>query len=190
MSNPIKLGKLVNSYTQPLKCVYCGKQSEKFTEFSTMWLCYECIDAHKPKFERNDLVWFLKYNRDLDKLEVICGKILEYIPSRLKSYYIEYHNSGETFKGIGVAEDYIFHTKDECIAFGKSLGNLASENEVADYNLMKKQAKLYKQISDFLKLPEAIKFGVTGIDVRVENGYVNAEWKFGKRNAGDIKNDV
>lgn len=190
MSNPIKLGKLMQSYKQPNTCTYCGKQSNNYNEFRTRWLCYECEDAHKPKFKPDDLVWFLKYNRDLDKIEVICGKIKRYAPFRLKSYFIEYHSMGEPFKDISVAEDYIFHTKDECIAFGKSLGNLASENETADYNLMKKQAKLYKQISDFLKLPEAIKFGVTGIDARVENGYVNAEWKFGKRNAGDIKNDV
>ena len=84
-------------------------------------------------------------------------------------------------------EDYIFATKDECIAYGETLGEVASDLQIQDLNLMKKQAKVYKQISDFLKSSEAIQFGVIGIDARVENGYVNAEWKFGNRKDKDIK---
>ena len=89
-----------------------------------------------------------------------------------------------------IYEDYIFNTKEDCILYGNKLGEIASDLQIQDLNLMKKQSKLYKQISDFLKSSEAIQFGVRGIDARVENGYVNAEWKFGKRDVGDIKDII
>ena len=44
-----------------------------------------------------------------------------------------------------------------------------------------------KQISDFLKSSEAIQFNITGLDAKVDDGYVNVEWKFGSRKDKDIK---
>ena len=186
MENPIKMGKLSNH--RNMSCIICGKESSNFISYSnweTHWLCKNCVS--KMKFKPSDIVWFLKFNKDLKKLEVICGIIKRYNNRRIKTYTIEYHKSDEPFKKCDVYEDYVFTTKDECIAYGETLGEVASDLQIQDLNLMKKQAKVYKQISDFLKSSEAIQFGVTGIDVKVENGYVNAEWKFGKRDIGDIK---
>ena len=186
MENPIKMGKLANY--KHISCIHCNRESSMFINYSdweTYWLCKKCID--KMKFKPSDIVWFLKFNKDLEKLEVICGSIKYYSNRRIKTYAIEYHISDGPFKRCDVYEDYIFATKDECIAYGNKIGDVASDLQIQDLNLMKKQGKLYKQISDFLKSPEAIQFGVTGIDVRVENGYINAEWKFGKRNIGDVK---
>ena len=63
---------------------------------------------------------------------------------------------------------------------------VAKEIQIQDQTLMNKQDKLYKQIKEFLESDSAIKFNVIGINVKVENGYVNAEWKFGDRKKGDI----
>lgn len=185
MENPIKMGKLA-SYKM-MQCVYCGKIETGFVykEFTNHWLCNDCVS--KTKFKPKDLVWFLKFNKDLGKLEVICGTIKYYHSRRVKTYAIEYHISDEPFKRCDVYEDYIFATKEECVAYGHTIGEVASDLQIQDLNLMKKQGKLYKQIYDFLNSQEARQFGVTGIDARVENGYVNADWKFGKRDVGDIK---
>ena len=186
MENPIKMGKLSNY--RNMSCVICGKESSNFISYNgwvNHWLCEDCKD--KMRYKPKDVVWFLKFNKDLGKLEVICGSIAHYTSRRSRTYNIDYHISDGPFKRCDVYEDYIFTTKDECIAYGNKIGEVASELQIQDLNLTKKQGKLYKQISDFLKSPEAIQFGVTGIDVRVENGYVNAYWKFGERNQGDIK---
>ena len=186
MENPIKMGKLSNY--RNMSCTICGKESSNFISYSdweTHWLCKKCV--YMMKFKPKDIVWFLKFNKDIEKLEVICGSIKYYSNRRIRTYAIEYHISDGPFKSCDVYEDYIFATKDECIAYGNEIGEVASDLQIQDLNLMKKQGKIYKQISDFLKSPEAVQFGVTGIDVRVENGYVNAEWKFGKRDVGDIK---
>ena len=57
-----------------------------------------------------------------------------------------------------------------------------------DVYLMGEQNLIYNMIKNFLKSEEAIKFNITGLDIKIEDGYVNAEWKFGKRNKVDIKN--
>ena len=190
MGNPLKSGKCHNTRSS-CKCYICGYEADypyyrqPAEIFVNNWLCINCSKV--LKYSLNDYVWFLKYNKILDKLEVLYGKICAISFIRVRTYTIEYHISDGPFKRCDVYEDYIFATKDECVAYGNEIGEVASDLQIQDLNLMKKQAKVYKQISDFLKSSEAIQFGVTGIDVRVENGYVNAEWKFGKRNRGDIK---
>ena len=177
MENPIKMGKLS-----------CGKESSNFISYSgweTHWLCKDCVS--KMKFKPKDIVWFLKFNKDLEKLEIICGSVKYYSNRRIKTYAIEYHISDGPFKRCNVYEDYIFATKDECIAYGNEIGEVASDLQIQDLNLMKKQAKVYKQISDFLKSSEAIQFNITGLDAKVDDGYVNVEWKFGSRKDKDIK---
>lgn len=181
MSNPIKMGKLSDYKT----CAICNKEVLNYAEFESYWLCKTC--ASKLKFKIGDLVWFLKYNKDLDKLEVLCGAIRGYHYRRINTYKIEHNQFNETSENMYVNEEYIFPNKEECVAYGNKIGEVASDLQVQDLHLMKKQNKLYKQISNFLKSSEAIQFGVTGIDVKVENGYVNAEWKFGKRDINDIK---
>lgn len=181
MSNPIKMGKLSNYRT----CAICNKKVFSYTEFESHWLCKNCVS--KLKFKIGDLVWFLKYNKSLDKLEVLCGVIKGYHYRRINTYKIEYNQFNETFKSVYVYEDYIFSNKEECVAYGNKIGEVASDLQLQDLHLMQKQNKLYKQINDFLKSSEAIQFGIIGVDVKIENGYVNAEWKFGKRNINDIK---
>lgn len=190
MGNPLKSGKSRQTRSN-CKCFICGYEADypyynQPTQiFINNWLCINC--SKTLKYNINDYVWFLKYNKILDKLEVLYGKVCYVSNTRVKTYAVEYHISDRPFKRCDVYEDYMFATKDECIAYGNEIGEVASDLQIQDLNLMKKQGKVYKQISDFLKSPEAVQFGVTGIDVRVENGYVNAEWKFGKRDIGDIK---
>lgn len=186
MENPIKMGKLSNY--RNMSCTICGKESSNFISYSgweTHWLCKDCVS--KMKFKPKDIVWFLKFNKDIGKLEVICGSIKYYHSRRIRTYAIEYHISDEPFRSCDVFEEYVFATKDECVAYGNEIGEVASDLQIQDLTLMKKQGKLYKQICDFLKSPEAVQFNVTGISAKVENGYVNAEWQFGNRTKDDIK---
>lgn len=61
------------------------------------------------------------------------------------------------------------------------------ENEkLQDAYLMGQQDMVYRTIQEFLNTETARKFGVTGIDVKLEDGYVNASWKFGERKANDL----
>lgn len=55
-----------------------------------------------------------------------------------------------------------------------------------DLMLMAQQSTIYDIIKNFLKTDLAIQGKITGIDVRIEEGYVNASWKFGERNKDDI----
>ena len=61
--------------------------------------------------------------------------------------------------------------------------------KLEDMFLMGQQDMIYNTVKTFLKSKEAVKFNIIGINVKVENGYVNAEWKFGNRREGDIKDE-
>lgn len=183
MSNPLKLGKLYKYFDR--KCIICGKEEDyKLGNFITCWLCKDC--ENKTKFKIKDLIWFVHYNKSLDKLEILCGTIINFEFRRLNTYRVEYHKFDEPFKICEVKEEYIFKTREEAENYGKKLMEVAEEIQIQDQTLMKKQDKLYKQIKEFLESNSAIKFNVTGIDIKIENGYVNAEWKFGDRKKGDI----
>lgn len=56
-----------------------------------------------------------------------------------------------------------------------------------DYFVMGMQDMVYRTVSDFLKSQYAIDFNIVGLDVKIEEGYINASWKFGNRKEGDIK---
>ena len=61
------------------------------------------------------------------------------------------------------------------------------ENEkLQDAYLMGQQDMVYRTIQEFLNTETARKFGDIGIDVKLEDGYVNASWKFGERKANDL----
>ena len=62
-------------------------------------------------------------------------------------------------------------------------------NKSEDLLLMTMQDTVYETVKAFLKSDLAIKGNVTGIDIKIEKGYVNAEWKFGNRKKGDIIQD-
>jgi hypothetical protein len=59
-------------------------------------------------------------------------------------------------------------------------------NKTDDLILMTQQDGVYQIIKMFLKSDLAIESNIIGINVAVENGYVNAEWKFGNRTKEDI----
>ena len=46
------------------------------------------------------------------------------------------------YSGADVYEDYIFATKDECVAYGNTIGEVASDLQIQDLNLMKKQMNM------------------------------------------------
>lgn len=58
--------------------------------------------------------------------------------------------------------------------------------KLRDAYLMGQQNVVYMIIQNFLDTDTAREFGITGIDVSIEDNYVNAEWKFGERKEGDI----
>ena len=123
-------------------------------------------------------------------MEVTYGTIVGYDSTRVNTYRIKYRTSEEFFDIRYVYEEYIFTDKDECIKYGNSIGTVASELELQDLSLMKKQDKLYKQLKEFFKSSEAIRFNVCGIKAEVKDGYVNVEWEFNNRKIGDIKDDI
>lgn len=188
MSNPLKLGKCYGYFDK--KCVYCGREEDEYSDMSNYvagWLCNEC--ESKTKYKIRDAIWFLHYNRSLDKLEVLQGRIFTYSSRRVKTYRISYNKLDEPYKFCDVKEDYIFSNKKEAIEYGKTIMEVADDMQVQDCLLMQKQNKVYKQIKEFLESDSAILFNIIGIDVKVEKGYVNAEWKFGDREKGDIIQD-
>lgn len=64
--------------------------------------------------------------------------------------------------------------------------NNKEDEKLQDAYLMGQQDMVYKIIQEFLDTETARKFGVTGIDVKLEDGFVNASWKFGERKENDI----
>ena len=60
------------------------------------------------------------------------------------------------------------------------------DEKLQDAYLMGQQDMFYRIIQEFLDTETARKFGVTGIDVKLEDGFVNASWKFGERKENDI----
>lgn len=58
-----------------------------------------------------------------------------------------------------------------------------------DYFIMGMQEMTYRTVCDFLKSQYAIDFNIVGLDVKIEEGYINASWKFGDRKKGDIKDE-
>ena len=51
---------------------------------------------------------------------------------------------------------------------------------------MELQDLTYKVIKEVLKSDLAIEANISGISVKISEGYVNAEWHFNKRKKGDI----
>lgn len=62
-------------------------------------------------------------------------------------------------------------------------------NKEDDLILMAQQSLVYDIIKNFLKTDLAREANISGISVKISEGYVNAEWKFDKRCKGDIKED-
>lgn len=53
--------------------------------------------------------------------------------------------------------------------------------EIEETFLMGKQEAIYQTVATFLSTPEAIKYNIVGVEIVIENGYVNCYWKFGER---------
>lgn len=187
-SRMLKLGKMV-AYDK-CKCIFCNKSIyySGSVDFKNQWLCVDCSD--QLKFSIGQVIYFLKENRDLKKLEIIKGKIIKLYNYRELTYIIHYYNDQNILQRAEVYQDYIFSTKEEALKNGNEYGILADEIEIADYYLMKKQDRLVKAIKKFLESDSAINFGVTGIDVNLEHGYINFMWKFGNRFKGDVRDDT
>ncbi len=60
-------------------------------------------------------------------------------------------------------------------------------NKEDDLMLMAQQSMCYDIIKQFLNTDLARAGRIIGINVEIKDGYVNAEWKFGDRKNGDIK---
>lgn len=76
--------------------------------------------------------------------------------------------------------------KDVNTVVEKPIGSeqLTSEDlmeELEDAFLMGKQEAVYQSVATFLSTPEAIKNNIIGVEIIIENGYINCYWKFGER---------
>ena len=138
------------------------------------------------KYKKGSKIYFIKWNRNLEKLQITKGSIFSLSSNREVTYRVMY---GDPVKYLDVKEDYISKSKLECRRIAKKLGEVAEDKLVHDLELMNLQDKLYKDIKKFLDNDLAREFDVTGIDVTLEKGYVNATWKFkkGSRKKNDIK---
>ena len=63
-------------------------------------------------------------------------------------------------------------------------------NKSDDLMLMAQQSMCYDILKQFLKSDLAIEGRITGVNIWVQDGYVNAEWHFGERTKGDIKDEL
>lgn len=61
--------------------------------------------------------------------------------------------------------------------------------EVNDAYLMGKQDTVYQFVATFLQTPEAVKANITGVEIKIENGYINCYWQFGENNKEGFKDD-
>ena len=57
--------------------------------------------------------------------------------------------------------------------------------EIEEAYLMGKQDAIYQTVATFLSTPEAAKYRITGVEIKIENGYVNCSWQFGERRMPD-----
>lgn len=76
--------------------------------------------------------------------------------------------------------------KDVNTVVEKPIGSeqLTSEDlmeELEDAFLMGKQEAVYQSVATFLSTPEAAKNNIIGVEIIIENGYINCYWKFGER---------
>ena len=143
----------------------------------------ECYNSNKDKFEKlakKKIIDNLhnKLYSELDKvvLDLTEDELNLYIQSKvgnIKADLVKQINS-----------DIVNEYERQVNAKIEELENKNFE----DVYLMGEQNLIYNMIKNFLKSEEAIKFNITGLDIKIEDGYVNAEWKFGKRNKVDIKN--
>ncbi len=53
--------------------------------------------------------------------------------------------------------------------------------EIEETFLMGKQEAIYQTVATFLSTPEAVKYNIIGVEIIIENGYINCYWKFGER---------
>lgn len=53
--------------------------------------------------------------------------------------------------------------------------------EVEEAFIMGKQEAVYQTVATFLSTPEAVKYNIIGVEIIIENGYINCYWKFGER---------
>lgn len=89
----------------------------------------------------------------------------------------------EIFGDKKSAENYVLFLNEKLNKSTKSI----DEKEIKDAYTMGQQDMVYRTIKTFLDSKEARTFGISGIDVTIEDGYVNATWKFNGRCENDIK---
>lgn len=53
--------------------------------------------------------------------------------------------------------------------------------EIEEAFFMGKQEAIYQTVAAFLSTPEAVKYRITGVEIKIENGYINCYWQFGER---------
>lgn len=89
----------------------------------------------------------------------------------------------EIFGDKKSAENYVSFLNEKLKKSAKSI----DEREIKDAYTMGQQDMVYRTIKTFLDSKEARMSGISGIDVTIQDGYVNATWKFNERYENDIK---
>lgn len=96
----------------------------------------------------------------------------------------------ETAKKLANKVHKIENAKDEVVEKPIGEEKLTPEDlmeELEDAFLMGKQEAVYQTVATFLSTPEAAKNNIIGVEIIIENGYINCYWKFGERGADNGK---
>lgn len=170
----------VDQYERPLSKIFksyddcLNANIEEFKEYIIDQNSKMLYDLIYEKFESLDPEYVRDIVKNKSYMESVIHNFAEDINKQRKFKIEEYNRLKDE-----ISTEVKNQIKNETISEERN-------KELQDMYLTGKQDIVYEMIKNFLKSDSAIKFNITGIDVKVENGYVNAEWKFGDRKKGDI----
>lgn len=140
---------------------------------------YNSCDLYSVK-DKLDLPYF--------GYDILETTLKDFSPQKLKSQFSYYFiaDDGKKYKR---ELNEIYKSKQDCLDYADKCNGYKMKLPITeeDMYVMREQNLIYNTIKNFLKSDEAIQFNITGLDAKVDDGYVNVEWKFGSRKDKDIK---
>lgn len=160
---------------------------------------YDCTNSLRDVITKEDGKMIIQEDF-ADTIKAICHNFEpEYMLDRFKYKVVipdlkcYERNHSELFKTLTEAKQYAnklnIGLQQRRNPFNKPEENKGDDNKMNktdDMILMAQQSMVYDIIHNFLKTKLAIEGRITGLDINIEDGYVNASWKFGDRVNGDI----
>ena len=112
----------------------------------------------------------------------------DFSPQKLKDFFTYYiiDNNGKRYKRN---LNEIYKSKDDCLNYINEKNGYISSSDITDFDryVIKEKKEICHKVKTFLNSDEAIQSNINGIEIKLENGYVNASWLFKERREGDIK---